>query len=50
MHAAPDASLDDAVEFAQVAAALKVTRPGAQGSLPREAEVRAFAASMGRSI
>ena len=43
-------TLDDAVEFAQVAAALKVTRPGAQTSLPGEAEVRAFAASMGRSI
>lgn len=43
-------ALDDAVAFAQVAAALAVTRHGAQASLPREPDVRAFAATMGRPL
>ncbi len=38
-------SLDDAVDLAHGAAALKVTRPGAQAALPTAAEVAAFVAA-----
>jgi ribokinase len=35
-------SLPDALRFAQAAAAISVTRPGAQPSAPTRAEVEAF--------
>jgi len=42
---ASGASLPDAIDFGQRAAALSVTRHGAQTSIPRRAEVQAFADS-----
>ncbi|MBM3306080.1 MAG: ribokinase, partial [Candidatus Aminicenantes bacterium] len=35
-------SLADALRFAQAAAAISVTRPGAQPSAPTRAEIEAF--------
>lgn len=43
-------SLDAAVDFAQCAAALQVTRYGAQAALPTAAEVAAFAAARGVAV
>ncbi len=42
-------ALEDAIRFAQAAAAICVTRQGAQPSLPRRAEVARFLAAQGQS-